>query len=174
MMGVDARIRLPANVRLGEVAECIGVLLGLKPRKEPLQHCRDGAWAVRVDGVTVTGNVTMPTCADINIVGATIGENSKRWFLYHFEGSPNGERLIIPRSTALNIAMGRRLVEFFGGEMDYSNCDNIDCDYRIEPKGEDENHPEDGEPWQNLQERILNLPPLTEAEVAEWQEVAAY
>ena len=50
-----------------------------------------------------------------------------------------------PPSTAFWIAIGKGLVDFFGGKLDYNDCDEKDVDYR-KPARKDI-HAEDGDEW---------------------------
>jgi hypothetical protein len=163
-MGVDCNIWLPSRVRIRDVADVIGILAGLKPEKHLLQAGgEDGLWAVRVPGVTYEGITTMPECARITIDV----QGEKHWTLYHFEPS-NGERLLMPSSTPFWLAIGSGLVKFFGGRLQYQDCDDkIDEEYSVDY----DTNPEDGEPWQAFQARMFNLQP---AWPADFKQHAAY
>jgi hypothetical protein len=57
--------------------------------------------------------------------------------------------------------MFRALADFFGGVLDYADCDENEADYVVADRTDDENHPEHGEPWDRLQRRIAEVRPLT-------------
>jgi hypothetical protein len=176
-MGIDTRIHLPANVQVGDVAKVIGILAGLPPVKTILEQCRrDDAWFVRVEGITVTGTLGVPEMASINLKGKLIDGQEVHNVFYHFEDSDDrGDwRLLMPRSTAFWIAMGRRLIDFFGGYMDYADYDDERVDYESPVKPWRENAPEDGAQWQAFQERVFNVIPLTKADIKACQQFAAY
>ena len=78
----------------------------------------------------------------------------------------------MPRSTASNIAMCKRLADFFGGRVDYSDCDSTECDYYVDEQPDINAY--DGEAWERLQTRKLNIEPLTADEIAACQPFAAY
>ena len=80
----------------------------------------------------------------------------------------------MPRSTASNIALGKRLVDFFGGFVDYNDCDNSDSDYAVAEKTADECDPQDGQPWDDFQERMFNLKPITKEEIEACRQYSAY
>ncbi len=182
-MGVDARISLPGNVRLRTVIDVMAKLLGAPVKKEDLNsRGHPGAWYARADRGVVEYQIhdSMPECVGVTIHqidSALIGQKSYH-FLYHFEfGGSRGRgssRGMMSRSYASNIALYKRLADFFGGTVDYSDCDSNDCDYVVPAKTDSKNCPEDGDPWQNLQKRIMAIQPLTNEEIDALDHLATY
>lgn len=161
-MGVDCRIYLSSRANVRDVATAIAILLGQKVEKRPLGS--DG-WHVVVDGVKVYGIENLPECCHIKV--------AERWFLFHFEfGRGSGQRGIMPRSTPSNIALCKRLADFFGGTVAYNDCDSNRADYFVEERfdilGEDD------EAFYRKQERFLKIVPLTKGEIAECVRHSAY
>lgn len=169
-MGVNCNISLPANVRVDDVASVMGAAAGCEVRKMLLNGT--DSWAVRVLGVDVRGSDTCPGMAVITIHNPTLDSESKHWCYYHFEHR-GGRRLLSPKSTAFWIAVGRRLVEFFGGRIDYRNCADVGF-LEIPDKPDGLNHAEDGAEWDALQMRIAAVKPITKAEWRSLDAVAAY
>jgi hypothetical protein len=167
-MGVDCNIILSPGTRVGDVAKVVGALVGLKPEKKFFGSGDDG-WATRVEGVTVgRPKAEIPECAEI-LVSDPAAHLTR--LLYHFEGGKKGERLIILRSRARNLALGRRLVQFFGGRLiSEDTCDTEILE--VEPLADI--HAEGGDEWYSLQERLLAVTPLTEEEIEAMEEHAAY
>lgn len=166
-MGVDCVLHLPPNVRVRDVGNVIGTLFGHRPFMADL----DGVTcAVRVEGVSVVGIENMPQCATIRLERAGKVE---REILYHFEG-PRGYRSIQLRSLSENIALLRRLADFFGRVVDHQDCDDAYEDYVVPGKSADENHPEDGELWDNLQARVMAVQPLTALQIRVCIRYSAY
>lgn len=180
-MGVDCRITLPHTARLRDVADVIGILLGKEAELAPLSrnsiHCK-------VEGVTTKSSAVVE-CAEIEIKDALWGHDGHRgdrWFLYHFEFengySTDGDyhtesgRGILPRATAINIAMAVELVKFFGGEVDFNDSDAKDVDFKAPTKKDIQAC--NGEGWEKFQRRMAAVQPLTKAQVAEYQKYAAY
>jgi hypothetical protein len=161
-MGIDCRISLPANVRVRDVAKVIGRLAGLEAVRQNFGS-GDG-WVAQVKGVEAT-TTSMPELAMI-----VFGD---RHTTFHFECETAG-RLLLPRSTPFWCALACRLVDFFGGEVDYSDSDATDCDYAVPHKSDTENRPEDGEAWYVLQQRIVDLLPLSRDEIKAAGKHAAY
>lgn len=160
-MGVDCRIILPENVNVRNVANVLGRLAGL-PVERHVHNPR--TWWTVVNGVKVD------TTSVPEMVMIRWGD---RHTTYHFEYRPGG-RLMLPRSTAFWIAAGNRLIEFFGGSIDWSDCDAVDVDREFLAKTRDENSPETGDAWVAFQERLLALKPLHHDEIAAMREHAAY
>jgi len=176
-MGVDTKIMLPGDVRIQDVAEVIGILAGLPKTKFVLQG-DDGSWAVRVSGVKVEGIPNLASCAQIylNAQNGTpfVDGEMTHMVMFHYEpGEGSGERLLMPRSTAFWIAMGEKLIEFFGGEQDYNDCDSKDVDISCK-KPRKRNNPSDGKPWQDFEKAMWSLKPLTEEEVIQAAKQASY
>jgi len=166
-MGVDCRINLPGNVRVGDVANVIGKVRGAES-KLVLSSC--GSYYVDVPDVKVEGIDDMPGCAALTIAGPRPGP-SRTLFFFESEGV---SRSILLSSTPANIAIAKRLVEFFGGEVDFQDCDTIDCDFARPAKTNCENQPKDGMPWHDLQQRIHAVEPITDDEIEAAVEYAAY
>ncbi len=164
-MGVDTNIKLTPGTRARDVADVIGILLGCKKGIEPLggnsTHCK--VYGVELKPSTVAG------CADIFI---KTEEDIEHNFFYHYEYGNDGSGGISPRAHPLAIALGVRLVKFFGGTVDYQDCDEEDSDFTAPPPTW--YNAEDGEPWNQLQDAMNNLVPITYDEVMRFKALAAY
>lgn len=170
-MGADCTANLPGNVRCRYVAYVIAKCAGAASRLVPCAYPNDTIYlTVEVDGVAVEPG-SFAEAAHIKLADA----GQLRWtqFSFDFEGAGN-TRMVSLRSCAAHIALARRLVEFFGGTVDYDDGDSIEVDYEVPAKSDDENQPLTDEGWLALQERIHAVPPLTAAEIKEWRSYAAY
>jgi hypothetical protein len=76
------------------------------------------------------------------------------------------------KSCADNIALARRLVTFFGGELDENDSDDTMVDLRCPPNPL--NFADDGERWDALQVAKASVLPLTAEEIEAAEENAAY
>ncbi len=162
-MGVDCKVYLPSRVRVRDVASVIGALLGAEVRRDALGD--NGSIVAHVQGVKVKAcGGSLVECCEITY--------QDRWFLFHFEFGRRGEPGIMPRCTAKNIAMCKRLADFFGGRVDFSDCDSSECDYFVDEQ--DGINAEDGAEWNALQQRICDVQPLTEREIEACEKFAAY
>ncbi len=168
-MGVDTRIILPPDARIQDVANVMGIFAGLKPEREILSQ---GSMYVKVPGVKVAGLETLPECANIILEGDMVDGENGHHILWHWEFSENVGHLLMPRSTAFWIAIGERLVDFFGGDVDYNDCDSIEVDYHR--TSDYKNNPSDGDPWNAHQERIWNCKSITYEDMVSVDHHSAY
>ncbi len=166
-MGVDTEIHLPPATRLRDVASVIATLHG-----HPTKYVNHREYeSCDVVGVKLEGIVEMPTCAWIKLLRED-GEGYRK-MLYQFESSRTaGSHVMLIRSVALNIAVGRRLVEFFGGTVGYQDCSAVGIDLAV-PAPQD-SYPEDGKAWNDFERRKSEVKPLTREEISECEKWAAY
>ena len=166
-MGVNTGIRLPENVRVRDVAEIIGALLGCEMKR--MNFSNNDGWAAHVDHVKVA-TTSVPEMVEI-IVDGPDKLRTIVW-TYHWEPEKGG-RLLYPSATARAIAVGRKLVDFFGGSVVYNDCDGK-INYHRPKKSDKENRPSDGAPWYAMQNRKMAIVPLTDADIRKWDKYAAY
>ena len=165
-MGVDCRLTIPAAARLRDVADVAAALLGAPMVKHDLGR---GSYSAHVNGITYHVYQDMPECVHVNLPLST----GLRSFLYHYEWSSSpGDHGIMPRSYSANIALCVALCDFFGGSVDYADCDDSDENYRVPAKTD--LHEQDGDPWHAFQDRKLAVRPLTRAELNAYRSVAGY
>lgn len=181
-MGVDAKIYLPGNTRLSTVVEVIAKCLDAPLVKKKLRDDKpgDNYWHVSVGDDVVEYHNVVQGLAGVTIkrIDPSLHGYDCFGFSYHYEfgGYKNmgACRGIILRSRSYNIALLMRLADFFGGVVDFQDCDDEERDYVVKDKPDSKNCPEDGEPWQNLQERIWAVKPLTQEEIDKCEKFAAY
>jgi hypothetical protein len=173
-MGVDCLIKLNSRCCLRDVADVIGILSGLKPGRRWFNGGPD--WGVEVRGVSVE-STCVPEMAEIRIyavsqdmlVDGTVGHT----VMFHWEGD-NGGRVLSPPSTPFWCALAKRLVDVFGGSVDFNDCDDSDEDYRADPPTEYDPVASDDAPWYVWQEIQMGLKPLTKKKLKAGRRVAAY
>lgn len=185
-MGVDTKILLPAAARIQDVADVMGALAGFPMEKRYFAHIRENGrdsagWSAGhpygSSYVRLTPIHNMVQCAYIHLDSSELGRvmvdgEREHQCMYHFEAGCNGERLLMPRSTDFWIAIGKGLVEFFGGTVDYNDCDDSDVDF-ARPAQKDI-HAEDGAEWYSMQARKLVVKPLTQVDLDAARKVASY
>jgi hypothetical protein len=178
-MGVDAHIYLPADVRVRDVAEVMGVLAGLPFSKR--HHSNSKSWGVEVKGAEAIPCAHVPTMCTINLTSPKgkrfVDGEEVHFCYYHFEpsGMKPGQsaRLLTIRSTPFWLAIGVELVKFFGGRIDFNDSDTKSTDFRRSyPKIP--NNIEDGRKWQAFQEKIFNTKPITRKDMQRMRHHAAY
>jgi len=170
-MGVDCGINLPDNVRVKDVAQIIGIAAGLTPQ----WGGSHGAKWVEVPGADVT-NTIIPEMVEIAIRSLghlLIDGDAMHTVNYHFESDNNG-RSLNPRSTAFWLAVAHRLVDFFGGTIDYQDCDDVEVDYFVPANVRSVNSPSDNEEWDLFQQRKFEVKPITKEELLHYDNLAAY
>jgi hypothetical protein len=166
-MSVSCHVLLPARARINDVAQVMGILAGLKPRREIY---------VTVSGATVDPSRCLAPMVEIILREpegkALIDGAAVHTCYYHFEGR-GGKRLLGMPSTDFWTAIAKRLVDFFGGSVDYNDCDEVKIDYEKPTRRVID--AEDGLPWQRFETAKFNVTPLTlEDLVAARRAYAAY
>jgi hypothetical protein len=172
-MGCSCNVHLPANVRVRDVANVVGLLAGqdISPAEKDY---------VFVNGVELlSGGVTveMALIGLRGLKGAAAEARGKNGLdaqaFYHFESSDGGRLLSFP-STPFWIAVANGVVDFVGGSADYSDTDEAGEDYQNPAKGDSENCPESGVAWKKFQARLRAVKPLTRDDYAVANAFAGY
>lgn len=167
-MSVNCITRLPGNVRVNDVRTVIGALIGFKTVRE--DFLSGSGWHAVNKGVDFDRSYySSPEAGSIAWVDAL---NYKRHVYWSFEGD-NNTRLLYPSSTAFWCALSARLVEFFGGDVNFCDVDD-DIDLSYPPKSDAENRPKCDPEWSVLQQRILDLKPISATELKSFEDKAAY
>ena len=170
-MGVDCDIYFPPQTRVRDVADVMATLLGHATRYKIHERHE----ACDVDHVETKGN-QMPGCVDLNLSGPDGKCYKHCLFQYEADGYPTGDepagwRVVILRSTAINIALARRLVEFFGGAICYQDCDG---EINFTKPARVNRYPSDTPDWEVFERIKSSISPLTVAEIEACEEFAAY
>jgi len=147
-MSVDSKITLPGNVRVGDVAAVISCLYG---NEKIFQN-----GFVKVHGYNIH-TTTVPEMVMIEVSPPNGGDKDVYCYFFEYGG---GQRLIMGRSRPKTIEVFKALADFFGGKIDFDDCDDIDLDYSVEPKPDSLNCPNDGDEWTDLQNRIQAIQPI--------------
>lgn len=164
-MGVDCRISLPSDTRVDDVATVIGILAG---NKKYWEQSGKAKW-VMAENVKAQPS-TMAECAEIVITSPVL--NSHVLFFYEWDG-PLGYRGMSPSSTPVWCAIAHRLVYFFGGQVDYNDCDTVNVNFKHKKPRADNGHRSDPA-WDKFQAELWQLTPLTKADIAEFDKYASY
>lgn len=169
-MGVKCCITLPGRVRVHDVATVVGACLGFRKQK-----FRSGSsWWTSVPEVSIKnyGDPGLVECCRIVFPSA---HGASDWLMYHFEWEDETGcgRGLLPRSTARNIALAHRLVDFFGGSITHQDS-NSGIDYCRPWKPIHKIAPTRGKAWQDFQERLFAVQPITDEETEQYKQYAAY
>lgn len=189
-MGVDTRILLPPQVEVRYVAQVIAILFGAKKRwyvHETPNTFGAGSRGSYHDTPQKTGwvdlgnsvkvkSTSVVEMADISLSNKLLSEaepvmGDGWWLTYHFE-TDSGERYMSGGSRGARIALHRRLADFFGGKVDYQDCDGKEVDYRRKsPRWLGKNG---NRSWREMQLALWNLKPITREEVEDCIKLSAY
>ena len=169
-MSISCNIYLPNDTRLTDVIDVIGILLGHNKYKQYIDD--KGYWCCKVDNVTSSlldsrdekRYIIFPkTTFEPGLVTIKIRknfiDNIHHMGYYHFEDSEYNMRVISGGSSKFWKVIGKGLVEFFGGFVDYDDCDDIVKDFEKE-KPRSKNNSEDGKEWQLFEQDKFNLKSL--------------
>lgn len=164
-MASSAKLSLPPNVQVRLVATVAGLCMG---RKANLVEVDKAGSYVEADGVTVTlcGVVGL---ADINIPSPDPAVwDEPTLLVYHFESDPDGRRIVTAPSEARYLALFTKLVNFFGGRLDYDDCDRVECDLEMMDRTNRANAPVSDVDYAILQERLLAIEPVEAKDIPQY------
>lgn len=171
-MSVNTQIYLPHDVEVHDVANVIALASGLTYVLRPTRNSNQTVVYIPRMSVTMSsGNFPM---AKIKVVGQLAdGQNSHEVY-YHFEDCefPEYSRLLMPVSSPYWLAIGKRLIDFFGGLLIFDDCDREKFIERPKPIA----HYDSGNDEQYLarQRAFLGVHKLTATEIDDMRQHAAY
>lgn len=173
-MSVNCKIYLPPQTRLRDVMQVIGLLLGCSGRVKTFDH-GDGNHLV-VANVKTKVIPEMDDCCDIVVKkpDCSIVRYLWQWEADYREGGIPGEKLIMPRSNGRGIALGKRLVLFFGGTVIYRSCDRTDPNNSYVKTARYGHYPTDGKEWDDFEREKAAVLPLTDDEIEACVPLSAY
>lgn len=168
-MSVSTWVYLPPGVNVEDVARAIGILLGKEKTLDALSNGMN--YLAGVKGVRLHDSKAGPQCCIIDIGDIPKEYGNGWWFHYHFELA-NGQRGLGGGSRAARIALHRRLVELFGGSVDYNDCDETKRNYSKKvPWWVGKEH---DRAFEARQKALLSLTPITQDEINKCQKYSAY
>lgn len=188
-MGVNTKIYLPLHVRSDHVLQVIGKLAGepwevvfdgnpnKKGRVDPESPTSaENDWKIQFQGHHATLKVhPSDMFAELGRMLFTDASGEAHAWYWHAETEEEKWKLLSPGSHALAVSVGKRLIEFFGGEICYADTtDNID--YRV--SNEEARFPQKtlyqtpDDRWYQFQNALHSEPLLTRAELEEAMKIA--
>jgi hypothetical protein len=181
-MGCNTHIFLPTDVGPHEVRTVIGILAGLKA--ERLKFDRSNGTHVRVTGAEEPGGIYsgFETLLFKAPKGDTLVDGDETHFCnFHRMSRRNGHlwNCLTPTSTPFWCAIGRRLVEWFGGVVEFNDCGsakapNVFRRARSCPVDRYGLLPDDGKAWETYNDALMKLQPLSRIDLKRGWKVAAY
>lgn len=180
-MGVNVGCQLPHGTRIKDVAKVAAALLGHESKHVPIGGSDSTFATVKGYDLKAAGDSSFQVTLAYVVLDTTTGnpaaqailksDGERYHLLYHFEYSKLGPGTT-PKCTAAKIALCVGLVRFFGGTVDFSDCDAKDVNLRV--KAKTDIHASDGPEWSEFQNRILAVQPITKDDIAKYEKFAAY
>lgn len=174
-MGVDTRIILPSNVRIRDVAMAFAIAAGNTIHWEKSSSNTKDSYGGDLKFLRVAYKIKTSDCspemAQILFEQHITRSRDTGCLAYWFWENDSNTRLIIVRSSAFWIAIAHRIVDFFGGAIDYSDCDDNEVDYYVEAKI---NNPTGGRAWDMFYKRMSEIEPITKEDMEHFEKFAAY
>ena len=158
-MGTNTLVYLPGDVRVSDVADVMGILAGL-PHKR-------GRYSEEVDGVKVTPTISPEMC-EITLSGKMYDKQTAHRASFHFEVSDTEQRAGVGEGQRLLYcgsdndfwrAIGDGVARFFGGAVDFCDCDDIDTDV-LYKKPRKHNNPSNDPEWGKFWDEVGALESL--------------
>jgi hypothetical protein len=87
---------------------------------------------------------------------------------------PHARKLMSARARPDTIAAFVGLADFFGGAVDFQDCDDVDWDHVVPDRPVGECAADDGSEWTALQRRLASVISLTRAQIRAYKKHAAY
>jgi len=168
-MGANAIIYLPHNARVTDVANVIGLLSGL-----PLTRRSDNGWTyVTVPGVDVNAT-TILGLAEIIIKGNLIDGQTMHHVFFHYEDTTHAEysKILMPSSTPYWLAVGKGLIEFFGGKLVFNDC--LSEEGIVSPKPRPHYDQENNDQYEAFKKELFGVRALTTFDLLQMRQYAAY
>lgn len=194
-MGVDVYIEVPIYTPHRKIMQVMTKLMGHEATPTTSQDDRIkridfskpatsiNNWHIRFDR-SLAQMQTPESLGDFNFadfIFYDLAQQDHHWFFNHEPQYGNPFKRFLPGSTALNIALGKRLVEVFGGKVTYQDH-TVDEFYEVsvenalyQPFAEKgSTTQEQNEHWYGWQNLLAGYPCITVDEVLDAQQYAAY
>lgn len=157
-MGADCDVELPPYVRIQDVGDVLSIASG----GDWTMRTLDWGHYVKTDAQLIHTHtpemviILLPKTIDREFGGL----NGAHEAHYFFESEKKaGWKTIILRSTAFWIPVAMRLVDFFGGSVDFNDNDSIAVDYSQPAKYK--RSPSKGNAWDQFQAAKAEVTPIS-------------
>jgi len=166
-MGCDCNIYLQGDALSHDIMSVLGILLGFEKTQESFNHSskfdyvavKDVAYGYS-DGnnhkIFAKAGLSTPQHFTIEILENFL---DKEWHMLncHFESD---YLLLSGGSSNFWQTIGTELVKFFGGYIDYNDCDSVDMDFSAPCPRTVGNRHEDNPAFHSFQEELWALKPI--------------
>lgn len=164
-MGANCKIILPANVRMRDVLAVIGIAVGYEAKVSTLSS---GGLSIDMPHDGPRFELADSRSNDFGYI--KFDGRQGYWSYEPDYDDAIGKRFFGPTSTAFWCLVGKRLVDFFGGSIDYNDCEGDGPDYKVRERTNKQNYPKDNPEWDVFYHRLLAVEPITQEEMAEFTE----
>lgn len=181
-MGCNVNIYLPPDVHGRDAVKVIGILAGLKPVRKNFDR-GDGTYVEVPESNEMASSVEGMSELTIRAPkGSTLVDGDEQHNTsFHYSSRRNGKvfNLAMPTATPFWCAIGKSLVVWFGGVVQYNDCDvekapNVFRSRRFCPTDKYGLLSEDGKSWELYRDELMKIRPLTSLELKRGRKVAAY
>lgn len=165
------KVYLSSRARLKDVVDVLALLTWATKTKfphgyDPDAYITDVYAGIELGGLSYTSSSTNVKWHLFGTMGKVVNKS------YNFEYGHGFHGMDFAASD-FGVALGKRLVDFFGGKVDFNGHDTVKCDYARPIRhdiGAEVSSPE----WYQLQRRKFHLKAITQKELDEAYKVAYY
>lgn len=189
-MGVDTRIILKNHASVEKVYDVLAVVLGAEKTYKSYSNPEDyditkpsergNGWCIKVlHNENDKAEYKDFTYFDVQVTDIC-GNQFNTLYFYDIDDSPdiqNGERMLSPRCSGAWLAIGKKLVDFFGGEMVIADCNDFDDPdnlYKVETPMYSPLMEGGDDRWYAFNNALKALEPLTGKDILEFKDICAY
>lgn len=187
-MSVNVRIQLPLSVNTERVIKVMGKCLGVdfhlktfddKPFNSSEASSKENSWHFSFNKKGETFIDAKSDERDVSFCHFNVKDcagNSLSW-LFFYETEDESYKLLSPGSSAIAVALGRRLVKFFGGEIQYTDYDDksdMRCSDASSLFPTKKKSQSSDDRWYQFQNALLAQPLLTVKELEFGKKKASY
>jgi hypothetical protein len=169
-MGVDTQIHLPYSAQARHITQVIGILAGL-PKTHDVHGYLEVQGAKLCPGTDFSPDILT---IKLNSQEPMVDGETEHFCLLFMESTTDRGKLLMPRSTPFWIAVGRELVDFFGGSMLYQDDSSHEVDYFRPSRDNTTEGRLDESNFYEMQKRIESVKPLTVQNLHDASKFAPY
>ena len=159
-MSENCTIFFPCDARVGDIHTAMAILSGLPWAWKDLGGGRDPHQYVEAAGTKVNTFEHAPGMLELELRGPMVDGDEVHSATWHYQGDAGFHQLNCGNATPYWQALAMRLVDCFGGTVDFNDCDSSDIDYVAPHPGWDLLHRRN-EDYVRMQRLLAELVPLT-------------
>lgn len=169
-MGVNIRLYLYKSAAPEDFAKAISILAGNPANPQFIDSPEGGFTVARPEYTLTSAGFSFPL-GTLNFPAPVDPYSPWHSCTIHLNDGPRDFAwALIPPSTPFWIAMATRLVDLFGGALDYQDCDESECDYFRFERAPDQSD----RGFIAFHKKLIELDALTGTEIENCRQFAAY